>query len=50
MAVILADVGSRREICIGYMARLTYVETELRAVDEATRMVMIRQSSVLMES
>jgi hypothetical protein len=32
------------------VARLTYVETELGAVDEATRIVMIRQWSVLMES
>lgn len=32
-----------RSVNLGEIARLTYVETELEAVDEATIMVMIRQ-------
>lgn len=32
-----------RRVDLGEIAQLTYVETELEAVDEATIMVMIRQ-------
>ena len=42
MKVTLAGIEHWREIEIGWEARLTYVETELRARNEATRIVMIR--------
>ena len=42
MEVTLAGIEHWREIEIDCKVRLTYVETELRAGNEATRIVMIR--------
>ena len=47
---MLAAIELGRDIETSDIARLTYVGTELAAVDKATRIVMIRQWSVLMES
>lgn len=47
---MLAAIELDRDIETSDIARLTYVGTKLAVVDEATRIVMIRQWSVLMES
>jgi hypothetical protein len=39
----LVAIELLQSVDLGEIARLTYVETELEAVDEATIMVMIRQ-------